>query len=363
MTEPRTMLAAHTPIFEIGGREQPELARDLLRLEIEEDTDGLRRLVARFVALGPRGAEQHEQLYLDRALLDFGARIDVALGPPDGRRTLFEGAISGIEADFTEGQDPEVVIFAEDALMSLRMTRRMRTYRQVSDGDVARQIAAAHGLEADVAADGPTYDVVQQWNQSDLAFLRDRALRLGAEVWIEGRSLKLKTRDHRRPTQVTLVRGNQLIEAQLRADLAHQRTAVKVSGYDAGARAVIDEEAGDAVIRAEVSGGRTGPSILATAFGERISYRVDQVPLADAEARDWAAAEMRRRARAFVTVTGTTDGTPDLVVGSELTLQAVGAIFEGGGYYVTRVRHSFDLRGEGHRTRFEAQRATISEAR
>ena len=43
-------------------------------------------------------------------------------------------------------------------------------------------------------------------------------------------------------------------------------------------------------------------------------------------------------------MTGTTNGTPDLVVGSRLTLRLVGAPFEGGGYYVSHVRHSFDLR-------------------
>ena len=84
------------------------------------------------------------------------------------------------------------------------------------------------------------------------------------------------------------------------------------------------------------------------------------VPLTSAEARDWAAAEMLRRGRGFVHACGVSRGTADLVVGSRLTLERVGRPFAGGGYYVTRVRHTFDL-ANGHRTHFEAERATLEE--
>jgi phage protein D len=300
---------------------------------------------------------------LDRQLLDFGKAIEIVLGPSDMRRTLFEGAITAIEVDFAQSRDAEIVIFAEDKLMDLRMTRRSKTYEQVSDADVATQIAQQHGLSPDVQAQGPTYDVLQQWNQSDLAFLRERARRIAAEVWIDGQTLSFKKRDARNPTQLTLVRGNHLLEVQIRADLADQRTKVKVSGFDASRRELIDEEATNDAVQAEISGGDTGPRVLSDKFGERVSYRVGDVPLVDAEARDWAEAEMLLRARGFVTAVGVTDGSSDMVVGSEITLEDVGAMFEGGGYYVTRVLHSFDVAGEGHRTRFEAQRSTIAEAR
>jgi phage protein D len=61
-----------------------------------------------------------------------------------------------------------------------------------------------------------------------------------------------------------------------------------------------------------------------------------------------------------VTVSGITNGTPDMLVGSRLTLRMVGEPFEGEGYYVTSVRHRFDLR-TGLRTEFTAQRATLNE--
>ena len=44
--------------------------------------------------------------------------------------------------------------------MKLRMTRRMRTYTNVTDADIAQQLADEHGLQSDVDVDGPQYDVV-----------------------------------------------------------------------------------------------------------------------------------------------------------------------------------------------------------
>ncbi len=347
------------PIFEVDGQTRGELARDLLRLEIEEGIEGLRTLVLWLNAQGPQAGEEQEQLlYVDGAIVDFGKELKVSIGASDAARTVFQGSISGLEASFAEAEVPVVVVFAEDALMKLRMTHRMKSYEQMSDGDVARAIAGEHGLSADVDADGPTYDVLQQWNLSDLAFLRERAAQIQAEVWAEQGKLCFKSRGSRGGSSLTLARGNELIAAQIRADLAHQRSTIHVSGYDASARDHIDEQAGDDAVQAEATGGKTGPAVLSQALGDRVSHIVRDVPLQSGEARDWAKAEMLRRARGFVTVTGTTNGSPDMVVGSTLTLANVGAPFEGGGYRVTHLRHTYDLE-DGHRTHFEAERPTI----
>lgn len=352
-----------TPVFSVAGEVRGELARDVLRVDVEEDTAGLKTLRALFRGLPPGGADAKQRYaYLDGSLLDFGKTLDLSLGPSGDARTVFKGVISGIEASFAAGTEPGVTVFAEDALMKLRLTRRMKTYEQLSDAGIAEAIAKEHSLKPGADADGPTYDVVQQWNQSDLAFLRERALRIQAEVWVQDDTLHFKSRARRSGTEIALVQGGQLIAATLRADLAHQRTKVKVSGYDAKERDAIDEEADESAVQAEVSGGRTGPAVLARALGERVSHLVRSVPLQDAEARDWAQAEMRRRARAFVTVSGVTRGTPDMVVGSRLSLERVGPSFSGGGYYVTRVHHSYDRTpGHGLRTHFEAERPTVNE--
>jgi phage protein D len=359
MTEP--LYAGTAPVFTVDGQVNGQMPQDVGRLEIEEDTGGMKKMSVRFLAQGQQpGKPEEELLYLNGSILDFGKRIQVSIGPEPSARTVFDGFISGFEVSMRIPEAPEVVVFAEDRLMRLRTTRRMKTYENMSDADIAQAIASEHGIAAAADAVGPVYDVVQQWNQSDLAFLRARGRLIQAEVWIENDQIHFQSRMARTGTEITLVQGNTLIAVRARADLAHQRTKITVGGYDAANREGISEDADSAAIDAEVSGGRTGVSILQRAFGARVSYRVREVPLTTAEAAAFAKAEMLRRARAFVTVGGMTSGTADMVVGSRVTLQRVGKPFEGGGYYVTRVMHSYDLQ-DGFRTHFSAERATIQE--
>lgn len=359
MTEPA--LAAVSPVFTVDGDVAHDLGRDCLRLEIDEGIEGLRTMQAHFVAVGAGAPGPPEQmLYLDGSEIDFGKPIQVSIGPDGAQRTVFDGVISAIEVIFGDSEPPRVLVLAEDALMKLRMTRRMHSYTNVTDGDIADTIARQHGLQSDVSIDGPQYDVVQQLNQSDLAFLRERARLVQAELWCTGQTLHFSSRPRRTGTSLTLVQGADLLSARLCADLAHQRTEIVITGYDASAKAVIDESAGADTINAEISGGRTGPQIVQRALGDATSFRVREAALTTDEAQAWARAEMLRRSRRFVTVCGVTRGSPDMVVGSRLSLASVGDPFEGNGYYATRVRHTFDQTA-GLRTHFEADRPTLNE--
>lgn len=355
------LFAAVSPVIKVDGTRQADLARDLLRLEVEETSEGLRTLVMHLVAAAARDTPTTDVVeYLDGQVVDFGKRVEVSIGPPGNEKIVFTGVCSALEVSFEEGDVPHVTARAEDELMKLRMSQRSATYKNVSDGDVARAIAGRHGLTPDIAAAGPTYDVVQQVNQSDLAFLRERGRLIAAEVWALDGTLHFATRDQRRGTAVTLTRGNELLAVSVRADLAHQCSSVQVSGYDARQREKIEASAPASTIQAEVSAGRTGPQTLTRAFGDLPGRKVRDVPVVEAEATAFAKAEMLRRSRRFVTVAGVTSGTPEMVVGSAVTLSRCGKPFDGGGYYVTRVNHQFDL-AHGFRTGFDAERPTVNE--
>lgn len=359
MTE-RHLFAGSAPVFDVGGRHVGELGRDVLRADVAEDTDGLRTFVGHFHAVGPQSDGSTEQLqYLDGAVVGFGKTLTVTMGPPELQRQVFDGRVSAIEVSFAEGAHPYVSIYAEDVLMKLRMTRRSATWENLTDAGIARELGELHGLEVEADADGPTYPAVQQWNQSDLAFLRDRAALVNAEVWAQGTTLGFKSRTKRAATEITLVQGGALLEVQLRADLAHQRDTVTVSGFDNDRADVVESEATAVVLSREVTVGRTGLAILAPALGARRASWTRHAPVGLDQTKAWAEADLLRRARGFVRVEGVTDGTPDLTVATRLRLERVGSLFEGGGYYTTSVHHSFDLT-VGYRTRFTAERPTVA---
>uniref|UniRef100_UPI003F4943A1 phage late control D family protein n=1 Tax=Cupriavidus yeoncheonensis TaxID=1462994 RepID=UPI003F4943A1 len=359
---PSALQSATVPQIKVEGEARAELSRDLTLLQLDEDINGMKRLAATLIAIGPRDGERDEQLnWLDGRVLDFGKELKVFMGPTDAREEMFSGRLSAMELQMDQGRAPEVCCLAEDKLMDLRMTRRFQTYENVSEADLVQQIAAKHGLSAVVDINTPVWKMVQQWNQSDLAFLRERARRLAAEVWVEGSRLHMATREQRNGNAVTLIQGSNLFQVRLCADLAHQRSKVVVNGFDDAQQDPIDEEAGAETVAAEAQGHTHGIQVLERAFAERSSFRVREVPLTDAQASALARAALLGRARRFVTASGVADGSPAIQVGSLLRLERVSPAFEGDGYYVTRVRHQFDLT-HGYRTHFDAERAWIGGA-
>src|SRR5439155_18509872 len=134
----------------------------------------------------------------------------------------------------------QMLVLAEDKLQGLRMTRRTRSFEDVSDQDVIEQIANEHSLTPQLDLDGPSYKVLTQVNQSDLAFIRERARSVNAELWVQDTKLFAKKRTDRAGTAIDLAYGVNLISFSVRADLAHQCTEVGVAGWDVAAKEAIE---------------------------------------------------------------------------------------------------------------------------
>jgi phage protein D len=351
-----TLLRISRPTFTVGGQDNAPLAGGLLSMVVAENTQGLYRCEAKFGNLGPAdGGRGPEFLYFDRRTLDFGKAFQVKLGTA----LLFDGRISGLEAHFPDGgAPPEITALAEDRFQDLRMTRRTTTFSDVSDADVIQQIASQHGLSADVNVEGPTYKVLAQLNQSDLAFLRERARAVEAELWLEGTTLHAARRGGRGTTSLTLGVQNEIRELTVTADLAGQRSSVRVSGWDVAGKSALSEEATDDTIRNELGSDTSGASLLGSAsFGERKESLVHTVPLGQEEARARAESFFRAGARRFVRARGVAQTDARLRVGVKVDIRAAGPLFSGS-YYVVEVRHTFDG-ARGLRTEFVAERPGI----
>lgn len=350
---PTSALYSARPRLRLDGRDQPALVDGLLSLVVEETTAGLYRCEAVFGNWGTKGGSPGF-LFFDRATFEFGKPLEVDMGDGEAAAKVFSGRISGLEARFPEGRPPEIAVLAEDRLQDLRMTRRSRTFEDASDADAARWIASKHGLKAQVDLDGPTHAVIAQVNQSDLAFLRERARAVDGEVWVEGDTLHAQARARRNAGRVTLEYGRTLRELTVLADLAGQRTSLTVSGWDVAAKEGIAREAAEPAVQAELGGGESGGRVLKGAFGDRPERLVHLVPLTPGEADVLAQARFRGMARRFLTGQGVSDGDARIRVGSKVELKSVGPLFEGE-YTVTEMRQTFDL-AHGYRTRFAVER-------
>jgi phage protein D len=355
---PPPVIYVSLPRFTLDGQDQPGLRDNLLSLLTEETTEGLFRCEARFNNIGLQDTRA-DYLYFGRDILDFGKDFIVQMGPPDQALPVFKGRITGLEAEYPYQGASELLVLAEDKLQALRMTRRTRTFEDMSDDDVITQIANEHSLTPHLTLSGPTHKVLAQVNQSDLAFIRDRARSLNAEVWVDDTDLYVMARTDRTGDTVDLEYRLNLQSFSVRADLAHQCTEVGVAGWDVAAKDGIEETAESSTISAELGSDAGGGAILQEAFGERKERVVHTVPLTSDEARNLAQARYRERARRFLTGAGIADGDPKLRAGTTVNLTGLGPLFNGK-YYLARVRHTYDA-VYGYRTEFDAERPGLGQ--
>lgn len=357
-TTDRTV-AVQRPRFSIEGEERPQLASDLLWMEVRHDEAGVASLEARFNNLGASSDGQGSGYrWFDGDVLQLGKGIKVAAGEEDNEALVFSGAISAVAGRFGADRPPELVVRAEDAGLLLRMGQRTRVYEESSDADAAGRVAGDHGLQVRGQPEGPTHTQIWQVNETDLAFLRHRARAVDARLGIADTTLAFEPRrgeDEAEPIALTTLR--ELLSFEAEADLAHQRTEVQVHGWSVADKAGIHETAGGDAVTAESGGGRTGPQVLDELGWSAVEHHHLEVPATTEEARTLATAMMRRRARRFLTARGTTSGTPAMRVGSRVDVADAGPYFSGR-WVVVSVRHTFD-QARGFRTHFLAERTDL----
>jgi len=353
-----TPLYSARPKITLDGKENELLDAGLLSMSVHENEDGLYRCELCFGNWGSN-SEPVGFLYFDREIFDFGRRLTIEAGDGDAVGNIFNGRITAMEGRFMQDRPPEIVVLAEDRMQDLRMLRRTRTFEDVSVGDVVTQIAREHGMDTEIDIDSPDYRVLAQLNQSDLAFLRERARAIDAEIWIDGDKLYTLSRTRRKTDELKLTYGQRLHEFSVIADLANQRTHLAVGGWDISAKESLEHEIDKSAIQSELNGGISGSDVLESTFGRRRESIVHLVPASDEEARTLAAAYYRRMARKFVTGRGVSEGDGRLRAGSHVTIESIGNMFSGK-YYITEVQHTFTLL-HGFRTYFDVERPWIGE--
>src|SRR5262249_47936101 len=152
------------------------------------------------------------------------------------------------------------VVQGYDKLHRLLRGRKTRTFgKQATEEDFVSKIASDHGLKADVVNSGIKYDYVIQNNQTDLAFLKERAAAIGYDIAItDNKVLAFRPRQHAKASVATVDAGEDLISFSPRMTAVDQVSKVEVRGWDAkGKVAIIGSAPGP---KADVVMGKTsGP--------------------------------------------------------------------------------------------------------
>jgi phage protein D/phage baseplate assembly protein gpV len=280
---------------------------------------------------------------IDNGPFDLTKEVEIGAEKPDGSRVvLMKGEITAMEPAFQEGMIARLVVRGYDT--SHRLYREMRSVAHLNkkDSDLASEIAGRVGLQADVEATSTVYDHVFQHNQSDLAFLQERAWRIGYECFVEAGSLIFRSP----PTggaAVTLTWGEDLLSFHPRMNLAEQVDEVVVRGWSAQDKRAIVGRALQGELYPRIGESRDGAA-WARSFGSGKQIYLHETVASQAEANTLAEARLNELSGAFIQAEGIALRRPDIRPGRKVTLEALGTRFSGT-YLVTTARHTYSPEG------------------
>lgn len=334
----------------VGGSELPPAhATDILSVCVDQDVDvpSMFRL-----ELLNWDSNHNRMTWSDSAEFDIGSEIEVRIGYRDRVTSVMQGEVTAIELEIQANAPPRMIARGYDRSHRLARGVRTTTYTNVKDSELAVRIASQAGLSADVEATTLVLDYVLQRNQSDLAFLKERAARIGYEVLVEGRELHFRSRRITEAPVATLATERDLMHFNPRVNSIAQVGKVSVRGWNPADKREIVGSA----LAADVAGMGTqnGAALVEERFGSSEGMVFTRPVFTQEEADDIAKARLREMALSYITGDGTCIGRSDLRAGKVVTLEGLGHRFSGD-YYLTSVKHVYRP-SIGYRTHFAVRR-------
>jgi phage protein D len=280
-----------------------------------------------------------------------GAPIEVGVADEQGRgeTPLFDGEVTGIEPDFREGTIADLVVRAYDRSHRLHRGAITKTYANMTDSAIASDVASQASLQAEVDATSTEHKHVYQHGQTHMEFLRERARRIGYDVYVEGRTLYFKA-GTAQGESVNLEWGDNLRSFRPVLSLGEQVNEVEVRGWDPATKREIVGQASSGEAAPDIGEPEPGGAQAEGAFGSATEMAVSAGVADQAEADELAQAILNNYDGAFVEAEGECFGLPGLMARKRVTISALGDRFNGT-YRVTSARHVWST-GKDYMTTF-----------
>jgi uncharacterized protein len=354
---PITNAAAYSavPTVQVNGQLNDKVSEQLLGMKMCEHEGGMSNLELRLINFGSFPSGLGDQVFEDGAILKLGVDLVVYAGLVTSPTEIFRGKITGLEGVFSSSGPPELMVLAEDGLQAARMKRRTKTWENTSLSAILQQVASDLGMTAVTSGLDANIGTEQQFNESDLRFLRRLLARYDADLQVVGTELHATPRSQAQRNAIQLDMNSQLHEVRVLADLAHQVSQVTATGWDFMQGKTISVTSGTSSLGP--GSGQTGKDWLPKAWSSRSEQLAQFATLDQSDAQALADAEFAQRSRRFVVARGVAEGNPSLRVGTYLTLTGLGPRFSNT-YYTTATVHRFDTT-KGYATEFTAECAYL----
>jgi phage protein D len=331
-----------------------DLALSIVSVTVEDTLD----LPGMFtIELISKEDEEGSTAWTDEPRLALGTAVKISMGYGVDRETLFAGEITSLAPMFSNGGAPTLSVHGFDKRHRLNTIMRQFTYKtDVTDAQIAREICSAKHVNVAIKATETKdkYSSVSQFNQTDLAFLQDRAKRINFELAVDNDgTLHFRPDSSATKSVVSLSLDDDLLEFQPRMTLV-PLTGVQALAWDTQQKKPIKASVNAGSQTSMMGGKESAAQHAEKVFVEATESIVGVPASSQAELDRLASAYFNAAALDFIQASGRVRGRTDVRAGRVIHVENIGTRFSGD-YQVTSATHHYS-RHDGYVTEFQARR-------
>jgi phage protein D len=257
---------------------------------------------------------------------------------------ILEGEITAIETQFTENSQAPITVRGYDISHRLHRGRYNRSFINMTDSDMVKKIAKEVNIKTGVFDDsGAPHDYIFQENQTNMAFLRERAARIGFELYVlfdaKAKQSKLHFQKPQKDGSLMLKWLVDIHNFRVRVTSAEQVNSVEVRGWDYGEKkAIVSTARSERLITQTKQGEGSQKGTQFRSVTPKMIV-VDKPVFSPKEADTIAQALCDELGGEFVYADAKGEGNPKIRLGRVVELKDLGPY--DGSYYITETRHLF----------------------
>ncbi|MFB2977693.1 VgrG-related protein [Microseira sp. BLCC-F43] len=341
------------PTLEIDGKQAPpNLMEDIVQVMVEESL----HMPAMFTLViqndyFPGRSQDEKWRYQD--LLQIGKSVKIGFTSStteaqdynqSNKNNVIEGEITGIETFFSERSQAPVIVRGYDGGHRLHRGRYNRSFQNMTDSDIVKKVVQEVGIDiGKIDASGVAHDYVFQENQTNMEFLRERADRIGFELFIQDGKLNFR-KPKADNKKITLKWLKDLHSFRVRVTSSEQVKEVEVRAWDyKEKKAVVSTKNQEKVITKTNNGKGSDTSSKFKGQPPKPKMIVVDKPIFNPKEVDtMAQALCDELGGQFIYADAKAEGNTEIRPGRIVKLEDMGQ--HSGEYYVTETRHTYHER-------------------
>ena len=278
----------------------------------------------------------------DRISIGFEASTteDIDFQEPEIEERLIEGEITGTEVKFAKRSQAHIIVRGYDVSHRLHRGRYNRSFLNCTDTDIVRQVAQEANIKiGQLDASSLVHEYVFQENQTNIEFLRERAAKIGFELFVQNN--KIHFRKPISDGSLVLEWLKEIKRFDVRVTSDEQVSSVQVNSWDYSQKMPISETVLKEQSVITVTGNGSGSSI-AQKFTKQppkmivVDRPVDTV----SKAKQIAQGLCDELGGEFVNADAKAEGNPNIRPGKVVELTKLGTRYSGT-YYITGTYHHY----------------------